>query len=73
MRTMFLIYSPHMLIICHTLTGKKKRLLEIFGGWCDIVVDLINATEEDAILRRDIYDRPPIMNWGRGRVTLLFN
>jgi len=46
-------------------------LLEIFGGWCDIVVDLINATEEDAILRRDIYDRPPIMNWGRGRVTLL--
>jgi len=51
--------------------GKKKRLLEIFGGWCDIVVDLINATEEDAILRRDIYDRPPIMNWGRGRVTLL--
>ncbi|PAN38408.1 hypothetical protein PAHAL_7G169900 [Panicum hallii] len=47
--------------------GKKKRLLEIFGGWCDIVVDLINATEEDAILRRDIYDRPPIMNWGRGR------
>ncbi|TKW04673.1 hypothetical protein SEVIR_7G124900v4 [Setaria viridis] len=51
--------------------GKKKRLLEIFSGWCDFVVDLINATEEEAILRRDIYDRPPIMNWGRGRVTLL--
>ncbi|XP_062184389.1 zeaxanthin epoxidase, chloroplastic-like isoform X1 [Phragmites australis] len=51
--------------------GKKKRLLEIFSGWCDNVVDLINATEEDAILRRDIYDRPPTMNWGKGRVTLL--
>ncbi|CAL5016695.1 unnamed protein product [Urochloa decumbens] len=51
--------------------GKKKRLFEIFRGWCDIVVDMISATEEEAILRRDIYDRPPIMNWGRGRVTLL--
>ncbi|CAN6248837.1 unnamed protein product [Urochloa humidicola] len=51
--------------------GKKKRLLEIFGGWCENVIDLINATEEEAILRRDIYDRPPTMNWGKGRVTLL--
>ncbi|XP_040378996.1 zeaxanthin epoxidase, chloroplastic [Oryza brachyantha] len=51
--------------------GKKKRLLEIFSGWCDNVVDLINATDEEAILRRDIYDRPPTFNWGKGRVTLL--
>eukprot|EP00897_Mesotaenium_endlicherianum_P005619 jgi/Mesen1/5085/ME000252S04196 len=43
----------------------------LFGGWCDGVVDLILATPEDAVLRRDIYDRIPIMNWGRGRVTLL--
>jgi hypothetical protein len=53
------------------LTGKKKRLLEIFSGWCDNVIDLLNATQEEAILRRDIYDRPPTMNWGKGRVTLL--
>jgi zeaxanthin epoxidase len=51
--------------------GKKKRLLEIFSGWCDNVIDLLNATEEEAILRRDIYDRPPTINWGKGRVTLL--
>ncbi|CAK7337679.1 unnamed protein product [Dovyalis caffra] len=51
--------------------GKKDRLLEIFEGWCDNVVDLILATDEDAILRRDIYDREPIFNWGKGRVTLL--
>nr|BAN15741.1 zeaxanthin epoxydase [Dianthus caryophyllus] len=51
--------------------GKKQRLLEIFGGWCDNVVDLIQATDEDAILRRDIYDRTPSFNWGKGRVTLL--
>ncbi|KAK9678543.1 hypothetical protein RND81_11G218200 [Saponaria officinalis] len=51
--------------------GKKQRLLEIFGGWCDNVVDLLLATDEEAILRRDIYDRTPSFNWGKGRVTLL--
>nr|XP_011468712.1 PREDICTED: zeaxanthin epoxidase, chloroplastic-like [Fragaria vesca subsp. vesca] len=51
--------------------GKKERLLKIFGGWCDNVVDLLLATEEDAILRRDIYDRTPTLTWGKGNVTLL--
>lgn len=51
--------------------GKKERLLKIFGGWCDNVIDLLVATDEDAILRRDIYDRPPTFSWGRGRITLL--
>ncbi|XP_059456692.1 zeaxanthin epoxidase, chloroplastic isoform X2 [Corylus avellana] len=52
-------------------SGKKERLLKIFEGWCDNVMDLILATDEDAILRRDIYDRTPILTWGKGRVTLL--
>lgn len=51
--------------------GKKERLLKIFEGWCDNVIDLIVATNEEDILRRDIYDRVPIFSWGRGRVTLL--
>ncbi|XP_012079233.1 zeaxanthin epoxidase, chloroplastic [Jatropha curcas] len=51
--------------------GKKERLLKIFEGWCDNVIDLLLATDEDAILRRDIYDRTPTLTWGRGRVTLL--
>nr|C3VEQ2.1 RecName: Full=Zeaxanthin epoxidase, chloroplastic; Short=OgZEP; Flags: Precursor [Oncidium hybrid cultivar]ACP27627.1 zeaxanthin epoxidase [Oncidium hybrid cultivar] len=51
--------------------GKKEILLKIFNGWCDNVIDLINATEEELILRRDIYDRIPIFTWGKGRVTLL--
>jgi zeaxanthin epoxidase len=36
---------------------RKARLLELFGEWNDNVVDLIKATPEDDILRRDIYDR----------------
>lgn len=51
--------------------GKKERLLKIFEGWCDNVIDLILATDEDVILRRDIYDRIPTLTWGKGRVTLL--
>ncbi|XP_007047261.2 PREDICTED: zeaxanthin epoxidase, chloroplastic isoform X2 [Theobroma cacao] len=51
--------------------AKKERLLKIFEGWCDNVIDLLLATDEDDILRRDIYDRTPSLTWGRGHVTLL--
>ncbi|XP_057449521.1 zeaxanthin epoxidase, chloroplastic-like [Lotus japonicus] len=51
--------------------GRKERVLKIFKGWCDNVIELIVATEEEAILRRDIYDRTPTLTWGKGRVTLL--
>lgn len=51
--------------------GKKERLLKLFGHWCDKVVDLLMATPEERILRRDIYDRIPIMTWSKGHVTLL--
>ncbi|GMP27986.1 hypothetical protein CsSME_00003727 [Camellia sinensis var. sinensis] len=40
-------------------------------GGVDGSTDLLLATDEDAILRRDIYDRAPTFNWGKGRVTLL--
>jgi len=51
--------------------GRKARLMSLFGHWCDKVVDLLDATPEEQILRRDIYDRIPIMTWSKGRVTLL--
>lgn len=50
---------------------RKDRLMSIFGHWCDDVTDLIRNTPETDVLRRDIYDRPPIFSWSRGRVTLL--
>lgn len=53
------------------MTGKKERLLNLFEGWCDNAIDLLVATNEEDILRRDIYDRIPILSWGKGRVTLL--
>lgn len=54
-----------------SISGKKERLLKLFEGWCDNVIDLLLTTDEDAILRRDIYDRTPTLTWGKGRVTLL--
>ena len=50
---------------------RKERLMQIFGRWCDEVTDLISATPEADVLRRDIYDRPPIFKWSEGRVCLL--
>ena len=42
---------------------QKDRLLEIFGHWTDMVTDLIKATPEPDVMRRDIFDRPPIFKW----------
>ena len=51
--------------------AKKERLLQIFGHWTDMVTDLIKATPEKDVLRRDIFDRAPILKWTSGRVALL--
>jgi 2-polyprenyl-6-methoxyphenol hydroxylase-like FAD-dependent oxidoreductase len=50
--------------------GHKTDLLERFGGWAQPVPQLIAATKDAAILRNDMYDRPPAAHWSRGRVTL---
>jgi 2-polyprenyl-6-methoxyphenol hydroxylase-like FAD-dependent oxidoreductase len=51
--------------------GRKTSLLERFGDWYAPVPAFIGATDESAIIRNDIVDRPPVRTWGDGRVTLL--
>lgn len=51
--------------------GRKQAVAARFAGWNHPVEAIIAATEEAAITRADIYDRPPIKQWGVGRVTLL--
>jgi 2-polyprenyl-6-methoxyphenol hydroxylase-like FAD-dependent oxidoreductase len=52
--------------------GPKAALLRLFKGWHRPIRQLIEETDEDAILRTDIYDREPLgERWGEGRVTLL--
>ena len=50
---------------------EKARLLARFGSWHTPIRQLIEAADEDEILRNDIYDRPPLASWGRGRITLV--
>ncbi|MEX2426502.1 MAG: FAD-dependent monooxygenase [Thermomicrobiaceae bacterium] len=50
--------------------GHRKELLELFGNWHSPIPETIEATPGVTILRNDIYDRPPIPNWGDGAVTL---
>jgi FAD-dependent urate hydroxylase len=55
-----------------TPDGSKARLLRLFGSWHRPIGELIEATDENAILRTDIYDREPLgERWGKGKVTLL--
>ncbi|HEU0026977.1 MAG TPA: FAD-dependent monooxygenase [Ktedonobacterales bacterium] len=51
--------------------GRKRELLDLFASCHDPAPAVIEATDEAAILRNDIYDRPPLASWSRGRVTLI--
>jgi 2-polyprenyl-6-methoxyphenol hydroxylase-like FAD-dependent oxidoreductase len=51
--------------------GHRADLLDRFGGWHDPVPALVRATEEAAVLRNDLYDRPPPRRLASGRVALL--
>ena len=55
----------------HAPAGEKAELRQIFRGWHAPIEELIENTPDDRILRNDIYDRPVLSAWGRGRVTLL--
>ena len=49
----------------------QGRLLERFRTWHSPISAVIAATDANAILRNDIYDRDPADRWGEGRVTLV--
>jgi 2-polyprenyl-6-methoxyphenol hydroxylase-like FAD-dependent oxidoreductase len=51
--------------------NEKAGLARIFRGWHAPIEALIDATDESAIFRNDIYDRRGLSKWGEGRVTLL--
>jgi len=48
----------------------QAELRAVFGSWHSPIGELIEAADNTTILRNDIYDRPVLKTWGRGRVTL---
>jgi len=51
--------------------ARKAELARCFAGWKFGFPEALAATPAAAILRNDLYDRPPQRTWSRGRVTLL--
>jgi 2-polyprenyl-6-methoxyphenol hydroxylase-like FAD-dependent oxidoreductase len=51
--------------------GRKADVQGFFQTWHSPIPEVIEATSGAEILRNDIVDRVPLLNWGRGRVTLL--
>ena len=51
--------------------ASQGTMLDLFRGWHAPIEAIIEATPPEAILRSDIFDRPPAARWGLGRVTLL--
>jgi 2-polyprenyl-6-methoxyphenol hydroxylase-like FAD-dependent oxidoreductase len=50
-------------------SGEFRR--DLFRDWHAPISALIDATLPESILHHDIFDREPILPWGRGRITLL--
>lgn len=51
--------------------GEKQELQKIFGNWHPSVRELIEVSDDEHILRNDIYDRQPLDRWSNGCLTLL--
>jgi 2-polyprenyl-6-methoxyphenol hydroxylase-like FAD-dependent oxidoreductase len=51
--------------------GDKAEVLRLVAEWAVPFRPIVEATDEHAILRNEIVDRPAAKAWGAGRVTLL--
>ncbi len=51
--------------------GRRAYILDGFRGAPAPVADLVEKTDEAAILRNEVYDRAPVTSWGTARVVLL--
>lgn len=51
--------------------NQQQELLTLFAGWYRPILELIEGTRAESIVKTATFDRPAIRKWGRGRVTLL--
>lgn len=49
----------------------RAQLCESYAGWDPLVVQLIEATDESAIIHHEFFDMASIATWRQGRVVLL--
>src|ERR1700694_4469506 len=51
--------------------GRKADVINAFDSWPKATRAVVEATTEADVLRNDLYDRPEVRSWTRGRVTLV--
>jgi 2-polyprenyl-6-methoxyphenol hydroxylase-like FAD-dependent oxidoreductase len=51
--------------------GRKGEIQKAFAGWHDPIAELIDASDDNDILKHGAYDHFPLQCWSKGRVTLL--
>ncbi len=51
--------------------GNYSELKSDFAGWHGDIQQLIDQADRDSLYKWALYDRPPMRQWGQGRVTLL--
>ncbi len=56
---------------CEEEAREKQKVLDLVSSCHEPAWAVVEATEACAILRTDIYDRPPLSSWSQGRVTLV--
>jgi 2-polyprenyl-6-methoxyphenol hydroxylase-like FAD-dependent oxidoreductase len=49
----------------------RSELLRLFDGWCEPVLELIQATPLTSLVRNVVFDRLPVRKWGEGSMTLM--
>jgi 2-polyprenyl-6-methoxyphenol hydroxylase-like FAD-dependent oxidoreductase len=50
---------------------RKAEVAKLSENWMSPIRAVIASTDEGAIIKNDVRDRPPLRSWGRDRVTLL--
>lgn len=54
-----------------SIRASIKEMLAEYAGWYDDVRTIIAATPEDSLFKWALFDREPLDEWTRGRVTLI--
>jgi 2-polyprenyl-6-methoxyphenol hydroxylase-like FAD-dependent oxidoreductase len=51
--------------------GELAYLRSKYAGWAEPIPALLAATDEDAVLRNDLYDRDEARQWSRGPIVVI--
>ena len=51
--------------------GRKAEILRRFAGWHEPIAAVVEAADESATLRNDVYYLEPLPRWSEGRVVLV--